>query len=69
MSSDPRVKELEAFARESGLTLPYPADVIVYFEEQHRIVDLESGAVYDAITVTPEPSAKAVAYLLGGGVY
>lgn len=62
--TDQRILELEAFARESGLTLPYPADVIVRFEDSGRIVDLENGTIYDRVTVVPEPSAQAVAYLL-----
>jgi hypothetical protein len=61
---DPRIAELTALAQEEGITLPMPVEMIVYFERQGRIVDLERGRVYSAVTVMPTPSAKAVAYLL-----
>jgi hypothetical protein len=54
---DPRIAELEAFARENGLTLPLPADMIVFFEDRQLIVDLESGEVYKNIVVIPDPCA------------
>lgn len=56
--------ELEALAREEGITLPMPIEMIVYFERMGKIVDLETGRVYDMVTVTPTPNAKAVAHLL-----
>lgn len=64
MTADNRIVELEAFARESGLTLPLPIDLIVFLEDHGRVVDLENGTVYNSVTVTPEPCAQAVAYLL-----
>lgn len=64
MSADKRVAELEQLAREEGLMLPMPAEMIVRYERQGKVVDLMTGAVYDAITVQPTPAAKAVAYLL-----
>lgn len=65
MSTDKRIVELEEVARESGLTLPYPADYILFLEDNGRVVDLVTGTVYSNVTVTPAPSAQAVAYLLG----
>lgn len=62
---DIRVIELEALAREEGITLPMPAETIVYHESQGRIVDLETGQVYSNVTVQPAKHARAVAYLLG----
>jgi hypothetical protein len=51
-------------AREEGIKLPIPPEMIVYFEKQGRIVDLMTGRVYNAVTVQPTPVATAVAYLL-----
>ena len=67
--SDPRVLELETWARENGLTLPLPADMIVFFEDQQRIVDLETGAVYNSIIVTPDPCAQAICHLMSNDDY
>jgi hypothetical protein len=65
--TDQRIEELEAFARENGLTLPLSPDMIVFFEDHQRIVDLENGEVYNSIVIVPEPCAQAVAYLLADG--
>lgn len=65
---DNHYAELEALAREEGIKLPMPIEMIIYFERQGKIVDLETGKVYDAITVEPTASGKAVAYLLAGVV-
>jgi len=48
--SDPRIIELQDLAREEGIVLPMPVDLIVYFERHGRIVDLCSGVVYANIT-------------------
>lgn len=61
---DSHYAELEQLAREEGITLPMPTDMIVWFERQGKVVDLLTGAVYDAIAVAPTRSAKSVAYLL-----
>jgi hypothetical protein len=47
------------------LTLPYPIDLIIWFEDRGYIVDLSSGTVFNAIVATPTVHARAVCYLLG----
>jgi hypothetical protein len=64
-SQDPRVQELLDLAHAENITLPMPVDMIVYFENQGKFVDLVTGKVYDAVIATPTPSAKAVLHLLG----
>jgi hypothetical protein len=67
MNADPRIAELEQLAREEGIKLPYPADMIAYFENQGRIVDLLTGFVHDGATVgMPTPIAKAIVHLSAG---
>jgi hypothetical protein len=63
-NQDPRIAELEQLAREEGITLPLPADYIVWLERRGRIVCLMTGQVFTSISATPTPSAKAVTYLL-----
>jgi len=62
---DPRIAELQALAREENLTLPYPIDLIIWFEDRGYAVDMADGAIYRAVTVTPTVHARAVAHLLG----
>lgn len=61
---DPRITELEELAREEGIVLPMPVDMIAFLERQGRIVDLCSGTVYTNVTVATMPSAQAIAHLL-----
>jgi hypothetical protein len=68
MNADPRVQELLALVHEEGIRLPMPPDMIVYFENQDKVVCLVTGKVYDAVTVQPTPSAQAVAHLLQDAV-
>ena len=42
---DPRVHELEQLARDEGITLPWPAEVIVQMEEKGHYVDLNTGLI------------------------
>ncbi len=63
---DPRVQELEQLAQEEGIRLPMPVEMICYFERQGKVVDLETGQVYDAVTVQPSAIAQAVCHLLQG---
>ncbi len=63
--TDPRIAELQALAREERLTLPYPVDLIIWFEDRGYVVDLATGTVYNAIIATPTVHARAVAHLLG----
>ncbi len=67
MSTDKRIAELQEVARESGLTLPYPPDYILFLEDNGRIVDLESGEVlYSVPVATPTRHAQAIVHLLCG---
>lgn len=61
---DQRVVELEELAREEGIVLPLPVDLIAFLERQGRVVDLVTGQVYTSITVATMPSAQAIAHLL-----
>lgn len=61
---DPRIAELESLASEEGIKLPYPVDLICYFERMGKIVDLVTGQVFDMVTVQPTANAQAIAYLL-----
>lgn len=63
---DQRIAELEALAREEGFKLPYPADYILFLEDNGRIVELPSGEVHNGVTVRPTRHAQAVSYLLSG---
>lgn len=64
---DKRVVELEQLAHEENITLPYPADYIVWLEDHGRMVDLNSGdVIYAKLVAVPTTSAEAVAYLLAG---
>lgn len=65
---DPRITELEELARDEGLTLPLPIDLIVFFEKRGRIVDLTSGRVTHATVGLPTPSGKAVSHLLRNAI-
>lgn len=62
-SYDPRVGELLALEA-SGVTLPYPAVVIVELEDNGYIVDIDTGAVLSSVTVTPTVFGEAIAHLL-----
>jgi hypothetical protein len=62
--TDPRVQELLDLARAENIRLPYPIDMIIFLEKRGRIVDLVTGAVYNAIVATPTPQARAVCHLL-----
>lgn len=72
MSQDPRVAELEHFAREEDIVLPMSPDMIVYFAPKGLpmgcVVDLVTGQVYREVTIPLETSGKAVAHLLHGAV-
>jgi hypothetical protein len=61
---DSRIAELEALAREEGLDLPYSPNVIIALEDRGSIVDLVTGQVYSAVTVTPTRHTQALNHLL-----
>lgn len=61
---DPRVAELEAFAREEGLELPMSPNLIISLENSGKIVDLVTGAIYSTVTVAPTRHTQALAHLL-----
>jgi hypothetical protein len=42
-----RIEELEAWAQETGLPLPMPAEEIIYLEDQGMLVDLVTGEVFE----------------------
>lgn len=42
---DKRIVELLALAKEEGLTLPYPAELIVAMEDRGCVVDLRTGDI------------------------
>lgn len=44
-TKEQRIADLEAFAAEEGITLPWPADVIAAMEERGDVVDLVTGMV------------------------
>lgn len=46
--ADRRIEELEQLARDEGITLPYPSEVIVGLEEKGRYVDLQTGLIGDS---------------------
>lgn len=64
VNADPRIGELLDLARDEGIRLPMPPDMIVYFERMGKVVCLQTGKVYDEVTVTPTRQAQAVSYLL-----
>jgi hypothetical protein len=64
MSTDTRIAELEALAQEEGLTLPYPVDLILWFEDRSYVIDLNTGVMYRNVSATPTRSARAVVHLL-----
>ena len=63
-SYDPRVGELLALEAETGVSLPYPAVVIVQLEDNGYIVDIDTGAVLSSVTVQPTVFGEAIAHLL-----
>lgn len=63
-SHDPRLQELLDLAREEGIVLPMPVDMIVWFEQCGKLVDLVTGTVYDTVAVQPTRHAQAVSHLL-----
>lgn len=62
-SYDPRVGELLALEA-SGVTLPYPAVVIVQLEDNGYIVDIDTGDVLSNVTAQPTGFGQAIAHLL-----
>jgi hypothetical protein len=48
MKSDPRIQELQDLAAAEGISLPYPAEVIVGLEDKGHYVDLATGMVGDS---------------------
>lgn len=44
-TKEQRIAEIEAFAAEEGIRLPWPADVIAAMEERGDVVDLVTGMV------------------------
>jgi hypothetical protein len=65
-SQDPRIQELLDLAREEGIKLPYPIDLILWLEDRGRVVNLHDGSVtlaYDSLAM-PTPSGVAVTHLL-----
>lgn len=63
--SDTYAKELEALASEEGFRLPYPADMIAFFERHGYVVDLRTGEVCRSIIVELSPHAQALCHLYG----
>jgi hypothetical protein len=71
-SREQRIADLEFFAAEEGLTLPWPAAVIAELEEQGHIVDLTTGMVEQngseqRVSLTVIGEAVAVANKRWGG--
>lgn len=64
--NDVRISELNELADAEGITLPWPAAVIVALEDQGHVVDLTTGLVIQQggeqrISLTPMGEAVAVA--------
>ena len=64
--TDVRINELNELAATEGITLPWPAAVIVALEDQGHVVDLVTGLVIqhgstERIRLTPMGEAVAVA--------
>lgn len=56
-----RITELRELAREEGITLPYPPEVIIGLEDRGKYVDLVTGLIGDenerfSLTVVGEAS-------------
>jgi hypothetical protein len=61
--NDPRVVELRALAQEEVIELPYPVDLIVWFEDGRYVVNLNTGTIYRSIDVTPTGHIRAMVHL------
>lgn len=63
--TDNRISELLQLAAEEGLTLPYPPETIIAYENQGAVVDLITGAIYPGLAdarqgiVFPAPASMA----------
>lgn len=53
--TDNRRSELLQLVAEDGLTLPYPPDAIIAYENQGAVVDLITGAIYHGLADTRPP--------------
>jgi hypothetical protein len=70
ITTEQRIADLLAWAAEEGITLPYPASMIIALEDSGAVVDFHSGAITPgaadhrySLTVVGE----AVAVALGAG--
>ena len=61
---DPRAGELLAWEAETGRALPMPAAEIIALEDGGWIVDLDTGAIYDGVTLELTPYGEAVGVLM-----
>ena len=64
---DPRAGELLALEA-SGVSLPYPAQVIVELEDAGYVVDIDTGDVLSNVTAQPTGFGQAIAHLLSAQV-
>lgn len=68
---DPRVHELEQLARDEGITLPWPAEVIVQMEDKGHYVDLTTGLIgsdQERVSLTVVGEASVIVDKARGGL-